>query len=186
MILASASPRRQALLKGAGVEFDVRPAHIDESTRPGEAPLVYVQRMAFEKAARVAGPEGVSVLAADTIVHRDGEVFGKPGTPEEARVTLRALSGRPHEVATAVCLLLPSGPRQILVRSQVYMRALSPADIDRYIATGEPFDKAGGYGIQGEGMGLIERVEGSYTNVVGLPLAPCLTLLREAGLLPGG
>ena len=186
MILASASPRRQALLRGAGVEFYVKPAHIDESRMPGEAPLAYVQRMALEKAARVATPAGPPVLAADTIVHREGEVFGKPGTPEEARATLSVLSGQAHEVATAVCLWLPGGPRQILVRSQVYFRVLSRADIDRYIATGEPFDKAGGYGIQGEGMGLIERVEGSYTNVVGLPLSPCLALLAEAGLRPGG
>lgn len=186
MILASASPRRQALLKGAGVDFCVLPAHIDESRQAGEAPLAYVQRMALEKAQRVATPDGPPVLAADTIVHREGEVFGKPSSPEEARITLTELSGSAHEVATAVCLLLPTGPRQILVRSQVYFRALAPADIDRYIATGEPFDKAGGYGIQGEGMGLIERVEGSYSNVVGLPLSPCLALLAEAGLRAGG
>ena len=186
MILASASPRRQALLRGAGVDFRIQPAHIVEDRFPGEEPLAYVQRMALEKAERVATPAGPPVLAADTIVHREGEVFGKPASPEEARATLTELSGRSHEVATAVCLLLPTGPRTLLVRSLVHFRVLSLADIDRYIATGEPFDKAGGYGIQGEGMGLIERVEGSYSNVVGLPLSPCLALLREAGLHGGG
>lgn len=182
LILASASPRRRALLQAAGVVFRVQAAAINEDRLPGEAALAYVRRVARQKAQAIQHGENYS-LAADTIVDVDGEVFHKPATPAEAAATLRVLSGRSHAVRTAVVLCGPKRIRQFLCTSLVTIRPLSEEDIARYIATGEPFDKAGGYGIQGEGMALVSRVRGSYTNVIGLPLSETLALLRKEGIM---
>ena len=159
--------------------FIVQPANIDESRHPHEAPRTYVQRIARQKAEAISSP--LPVLAADTIVFFGSTVFGKPADPAEARQMLRALSGRSHQVCTSVCLRLSDRVIQKTIRSEVVFRVLSEADISRYLSTGEAFDKAGSYGIQGEGMGLVERVRGSYTNVVGLPLSETLDLLSKIG-----
>ncbi|MFZ5476491.1 MAG: Maf family protein [Myxococcota bacterium] len=153
--------------------FEVRPAHADETPLPGEDPRVYARRIARAKATAVAGD---AVLAADTVVALDGRIFGKPGDPPEARAMLRALSGRTHLVHTAVCLRA-SRTYERLVTSRVTFRALTERDVAWYLATGEPFDKAGGYGIQGDGALLVDRLQGSYTNVMGLPLRETLALL---------
>jgi septum formation protein len=184
LVLASASPRRRDLLEGAGLTFSVRPAAIDETPRSGEAPLPYVRRMAREKALAVNAGPGEVVLAADTVVTLDGAVLGKPSDAAAACATLRTLSGRIHRVHTGVAL---RDGRHVHVRvttTSVRFRVLSDADVARYVATGEPFDKAGGYGVQGYGGALVERLVGSYTNVVGLPLAETLTLLARAGVHP--
>lgn len=177
LILASASPRRRELLAAAGVEFVVRPADIDEAVRDGEDPRVYARRVAREKAAAVAGDR---VLGADTVVVLDHRVFGKPTGPEAAGDLLRALSGQTHRVHTAICLRTRGRALGRLVTSRVRFRTLSEADIERYIATGEPFDKAGGYGIQSHGALLVDRLWGSYTNVLGLPLRETLALLAAS------
>ena len=182
-ILASASPRRRALLTSAGVSFTVIPADTDETWLPGELPRAYVLRVARAKASAVAAhyseslKSGARVLAADTTVALDDRVLGKPVDAQHAAAMLGDLSGREHHVHTAV--VLRDGRREThrIVTTRVRFRKLSLGDIQRYIDTGEPFDKAGGYGIQGEGGALVEVVHGSYTNVVGLPLVETLRLL---------
>lgn len=176
LVLASASPRRRALLAAAGVDVDVRPADVDETWFPGEAPRAYALRVAREKARAV---DGDRVLAADTVVALDGGVLGKPRDVEEARAMLAALSGREHHVYTAVVLRDAHRERHRVVSTRVRFRPLQPRDLDWYVATGEPFDKAGGYGIQGHGGTLVDRLAGSYTNVVGLPLRETLSLLAR-------
>ena len=178
LILASASPRRRALLEGAGVSFVVRPADLDEAVLPGEEPRAYARRVARDKALAV---EGERVLAADTVVALDGRVLGKPADAEEARRILGELSGRTHTVYTAVALRVGSKVHERVCATQVRFRTLSGRDIDGYVATGEPFDKAGGYGIQGHGGALVDRLRGSYTNVIGLPLRETLALLEKYG-----
>jgi septum formation protein len=181
LVLASQSPRRRELLGLLGLEPEVRPALTDEARRPGEPAEDYVRRVAAEKAAAV---EGALVLAADTAVVLGDEVLGKPRDADEARRMLRALSGRSHRVLTAVCVRRASPPAlcQALVESQVTFAPLSPAQIDWYVASGEPLDKAGAYAAQGAGRRLIEKIEGSETNVIGLPLDETLALLRAAGV----
>lgn len=181
LVLASASPRRAALLTSAGIPFIVRPADADETPLPGEDPASYVLRVARAKAATHPDPAAV-VLAADTTVALDGAILGKPADDREAAVLLRRLSGRPHFVHTAVVLRHPGGEECVVVTTAVRFRALTDDDVARYVATGEPRDKAGAYGIQGHGGALVDRVQGSYTNVVGLPLSETLTLLRRVGL----
>lgn len=182
LTLASQSPRRAALLQRLGVSFVVIPANIDESMGDGEGPLQYVQRMARQKAAAVSdGCDGV-VLGADTTVIIDGDILGKPADAAEASVALARLSGRTHRVVTAVCLAAHSGIELCCVETAVEFCELSPANINAYIASGEPWDKAGGYGIQGLGGALVTRIEGSYSNVVGLPLVETRTLLEAAGI----
>jgi septum formation protein len=180
LILASASPRRKALLQSAGVQFEVIPAAIEEHVLADEPPLVYVCRVALEKAVTVAKlfPDR-RVLAADSVViSPKNEILGKPGSLEEARHMLQKLSGAVHTVVTAVVLKEKRYRRKHVV-SKVCFRSLQAAEIDWYLATGEPMDKAGSYGIQGEGVGLVRWVRGSYTNVVGLPLTETLKLLGE-------
>lgn len=173
--LASASPRRRELLGAAGVEVEVRPADVDETPDPQERPRWYVERVARAKAMAVHGER---VLAADTIVVLDGEILGKPLDPEAAAATLRRLAGRQHEVMTAVVLRTGHVLRSRLVRTRVSFRPLTDDEIAAYVATGEPLDKAGAYGIQGRGGALVDRVVGSYTNVIGLPMRETLELLR--------
>jgi septum formation protein len=173
LVLASASPRRRELLEAAGWEVEVRPAAIDETRLPGERPAAYVLRLARAKAAAVAAGVGArrTVLGADTVVVIGGEVLGKPGGDREARAMLRRLSGRSHRVLTGVCLRR-GGREQMWVEStRVWFSKLSAADMAAYVATGEPRDKAGAYAIQGGAARFIQRISGSYSNVVGLPLA---------------
>ena len=180
IVLASASPRRQELLKSAGVEFVVKPANIPELRHKGEASQAFAERMAREKARAVwAGTKDEFVLGADTIVVVDDLVLGKPGDELDAERMLRLLSGRKHRVITGVCL---KGSAVEDVRSEttaVHFSALSDHDIRSYIATGEPMDKAGAYAIQGLASRWISKIEGDYSNVVGLPVALVLQMLRE-------
>jgi MAF protein len=181
IILASASPRRADLLRWAGVPFETDPAAIDESRRPGEDPVDYASRLAREKAMARARAGRLS-LGADTTVFLDGRIFEKPVDASEAAAHLRYLSGRTHRVVTAFCLAEDSGPVHLeAVISRVTFHPLSPAMIERYVATGEGLDKAGAYGLQGGGGFLVESIDGSYSNVVGLPLTELLAALEIAG-----
>jgi septum formation protein len=183
--LASGSPRRSELLRQIGVRFEVRPAAIDESRRPGEAPEAYVRRLAAAKAEAVwaaLGPEPRPVLAADTAVVLDGEILGKPADPAAAAAMLEALSGRSHGVLTAVALRSRAGTDVELAASEVRFRATTQAERERYACTREPFDKAGGYGIQGLAAVFVERLAGSYSGVVGLPLYETAVLLSRRGV----
>lgn len=184
LVLASASPRRRMLLGAVGVvPHDIRPADIDESPLPGEGALAHVQRLAREKAAAVPRGADEVVLAADTIVHLGDRIFGKPRDAADAAATLAALAGRAHSVTTAWCLVGPV-PAAGAETSTVHFRALGPAEVAAYVATGEGADKAGGYGIQGLGAALVAHVEGDHSNVVGLPLPPVLAALHAAGIAP--
>jgi septum formation protein len=182
LVLASASPRRTQLLAQLGIAHEVHPPQIDERRRSGEAPAAYVERVAREKAAAVAErvPRAL-VLAADTAVVAGEEVLGKPADPAAARSMLMALSGRTHRVITAVAVD-GSARAACSVETRVSFRALSEADVAWYVGTGEPLDKAGAYAIQGAGGAFVERVEGSVSNVIGLPLVETLALLATAGL----
>ncbi|MCC6640397.1 MAG: septum formation protein Maf [Deltaproteobacteria bacterium] len=188
LVLASASPRRRELLARAGVAFEVRPADLLEDALPGEAPRALAERLAAEKSLAVAralsDEPGRLVLAADTIVVIDGEALGKPDDAPHAVRLLRRLVGRTHRVITAVALARAGGgvPRVVSVTSEVHMRRADDAEIRAYVATGEPLDKAGAYAAQGEGRRFIERIVGSETNVIGLPMDETLALLRDAGL----
>jgi len=186
LILASASSRRQELLQKAGVAFTVVPSDIPETVQVGETPEEYVLRVAAEKALDVARKyPDTWVLGADTIVEIDGEVLGKPRDQADGQRMLRLLSGRTHQVITAFVLLDEENQVRAkqMVSSSVTFKSLSDTQIHEYLATGEPFDKAGAYAVQGLGASLVERIEGSYTNVVGLPIDEVLTALRTVGLL---
>ena len=182
LILASGSSRRQELLRNAGFTFEVRPSSIPEEPRPDETPEAFVQRMAAEKALDVAArsPAGTLVLGADTVVVVGAEILNKPGNSEEAARILRELSGRSHRVLTGVCLV--KAPRTIEARGEsdtrVWFRPLAEDEIRDYVATGEPLDKAGAYGIQGRASRFVTRIEGCYFNVVGLPVALVDEMLR--------
>lgn len=180
LVLASASPRRRELLSGLGVAFTVRPADLDERPHPGEGPRALVGRLARAKADAVTDPARPQevVLAADTIVDVDGDILSKPADRGEAAAMLGRLSGRQHQVHTAVAV----GPAQILVSTTVRFVPLDRADIDWYVATGEADDKAGAYAVQGIGGAFVAAVHGSWSNVVGLPLAETVALLRAAGV----
>lgn len=180
LVLASRSPRRADLLTRAGYRFEVAPADIDERRREGEAPRELVRRLAREKAAAVAPRHrGAVVLGADTLVVVDGAVLGKPDGAAAAAAMLRRLSGRAHEVLTGVALHGADGWRDGVQSTRVVFRALSPEDVAWYVATGESADKAGAYSIQGRASRFVTRIEGSYTNVVGLPVELVDGLLRE-------
>ena len=181
--LASGSPRRVELLRQIGVRHVVRPSDIDERPRAGEAAEPYVQRLAREKA-EVGWRADPSrpVLAADTVVVLDGELYGKPSDRSEARRMLSALAGRTHHVLTAVALRSAAGVSAALSASVVSFAALDAATLERYLDTGEPFGKAGGYGIQGFAAAFVTRLEGSYSGVMGLPLAEAAALLSAAGV----
>jgi septum formation protein len=186
LVLASASPRRRWLLEKLGRSFDVDVPDVDEVARPDERPNVFAQRMADEKAAAVAlRRRDAWVLAADTVVTLDATALGKPRDADEAQRMLSALAGRAHVVFTGVALLRPGGEpaERVAISTPVVFRTLTRAEIHAYIATGEPFDRAGSYAIQGEGAHLIDRVEGSYTNVIGLPLPEVAEWLRRWRIL---
>jgi septum formation protein len=186
LVLASASPRRRELLRWLVAEYELDVAQVDESAQPGEEAAALVARLAAAKAEYVAGSRpDVWVLGADTVVEIDGDVLGKPGDPREAADMLRRLSGREHRVFTGFALLAPHGRARQggIVESRVLFHDLTPRTIEGYVATGEPLDKAGSYAIQGRGAGLVVRVDGSFTNVIGLPLGEVGAALREAGLL---
>jgi septum formation protein len=187
LILASSSPRRRDILTACAIPFEIIPAAIDEQPFPHERAEVYVRRLALAKAEAVAQhcPEAI-VLGADTIVTIDDLLLGKPQTPDVARRMLHRLRGREHAVMTGVAVIAGrmverSGDRyaQAVVASRIRMHQFTAATIEWYLATGEPLDKAGAYAVQGLGAALVERVEGSYTNAVGLPLTETLTLLRR-------
>lgn len=181
LILASRSPRRQELLARAGIPFTMRPADIDETWLEGEDPRAHVERLARAKAAAVAaGPDDV-VLGADTVVVVDDEILGKPADAADAARMLRRLEGREHRVLTGVCL--KRGHREAVDSEATVVRfaPLSEAEIEAYVASGEPMDKAGAYAIQGLASKFVERVEGCYFNVVGLPVAKVHRLLKSLG-----
>ena len=185
LVLASASPRRRELLSLFGLEFDVEPANIDETGRDAEAPEEYVLRVAREKALAIRERSAQRfVLGSDTAVVVDGESLGKPAGDEDARAMLERLSGRHHRVLSAVVLIAPDG-RVSARLSETEIDFARPAAgwIERYIASGEPHDKAGAYGIQGAAGIWVRSLSGSYTGVVGLPLFETGELLRESGLL---
>jgi len=180
-ILASSSPRRRELLASLGVDFTVTKPAIDETQREGESPEAYVQRLSAEKAAAVAAQlqTPALILAADTIVIDGDAILGKPADADEARLALRHLRGRLHRVCTAITLQRVNGDSQRLTRldcTEVHMREYDDDEIEAYIATGDPFDKAGSYAIQHPEFAPVDHINGSYTNVMGLPLE----LLREA------
>jgi septum formation protein len=185
LYLASRSERRQQLLRQIGVSFSCRHADVDETVRPGEEPAAYVERLAREKAlavAREVGGTGNAVLAADTAVVCEGEIFGKPTNQDDAAAMLRALSGRSHQVFTGVALADGNEVSTRLSVSEVVMRDLDDAMLANYWQSGEPSGKAGAYAIQGLGGGLITRLDGSYSGVMGLPLCKTVELLEQAGV----
>ena len=180
IILASASPRRQELLKTAGFSFEVIPANIDETPDPSHTPAQLVCSLAEQKCEAVyyTRPKEI-VIGADTIVAIDGLILGKPSDEAEAFVMLKRLQGRSHTVYTGVCIKSLQKKLSFVESTEVYMRTLSDEEICEYIATGDPMDKAGSYGIQARGAALIERVEGDYFAVVGLPLCRLSLVLKE-------
>ena len=184
LTLASASPRRAELLSQVGVKYGIQPADIDESEQAGESPLALVTRLAAEKATACQrlGGDGV-ILASDTVVVLDDRALGKPRDFNDAATTLAALSGRVHQVMTAVSVLAGSQQKTICVTTNVHFAALTSTQIADYWATGEPADKAGSYGIQGIGGRFVQSIEGSYSAVVGLPLYETVQLLTEFGVI---
>ena len=185
LILASASPRRSHLLGSAGVGFEVIPSDVPEDRLNGEPPTEYVRRLAASKAGSVASRcrargDRRAVLGADTVVVLGDEVIGKPASRAEARHMLGRLSGRTHRVITGFCVLLPDGAeRHQQVETKVTFKRLAPAELEHYLDSGEWEDKAGAYAIQGGAAYMVSRIEGSYTNVVGLPLCEVVEVLRS-------
>jgi septum formation protein len=179
LLLASASPRRREILENLGFDFEILPADVDESEVPWNDPVESAKLLAEIKAVEVQVKRPrKTIIAADTIVLCDGEVMGKPATNEEAAGMLGRLSGRAHEVVTGITVLAPPNIRLIEAEStKVFFRELSKSEITRYINTREPFDKAGAYAIQGYASAFIDRIEGDYFNVVGLPVARLFRML---------
>jgi septum formation protein len=188
IILASRSPRRQELLRQVGIRVEIIPSMVEERPLEGESPDEHVIRLAQEKAMEVAARyPGRWVIGADTIVLIDGEVLGKPRNRKEAVSMLQRLSGKEHRVYTGICLVGPDGEIKEIqsVMTRVIMKELSQKEIEGYVRTGEPFDKAGGYAIQGMGSAFIKEIHGSYSNVVGLPLCEVIDILKRiCGIVP--
>ncbi len=184
VVLASSSPRRRELLNLIGIDHEVRPANLDESMRPREAPRRHAERLARDKASAVAmrDPDLITI-AADTIVVINRKVLGKPVDKEDAARMLAMLSGREHTVITAVAVSRGKKLRSAIEEVKVKFRRLREEEIEAYIATGEPMDKAGAYGIQGFGATIVERVEGDYFAVMGLPLVRLISLMRDVGVV---
>ena len=190
LILASASPRRHQLLRSIGLEFEVMPADADETELPDEAPVAYVERIASVKARVVAERLGSSsrsaVLAADTTVDVDGSILAKPTDDDDAVRMLRLLSGRTHQVHTSVYGWTADSESSATVTTDVTFATLSDAGIDWYLSMGEHGDKAGAYAMQGAGAALVQRIDGSPSNVIGLPLAETIGVLRACGVVVVG
>ena len=186
VILASQSPRRRELLALIGITHEVRPADIDETYFPGEKPAAHAERLARGKCAVIAEREpDALVIGSDTIVVVDGDVLGKPADEADAARMLRRLSGRSHVVVTAVAVSWRGQTRSAVEEVNVTFHSLSDGDITAYIATREPMDKAGAYGVQGYGATIVERVDGDYFAVMGLPLQLLVRVLRELGIRYG-
>lgn len=183
VILASQSPRRRELLALIGVPHEVMPADVDESAHPGEAPVPHCERLARTKAETLAAQHGDAVvIGADTIVVIDGEILGKPRSEADAHAMLTKLSGRSHTVFTAVAVALNGTLVSAVESVSVTFRSLSPERIAAYVATEEPMDKAGAYGIQGYGATIVERIDGDYFAVMGLAIGRLVELLKEQGI----
>jgi septum formation protein len=178
--LASASPRRREILRSLGVEFEIANVEIDESPRQGESPEELVSRLAITKAEAATGAE--LVLGSDTVVVLDGRILGKPRDLDDAVDMLLALSGRSHSVLTGVALRTPEGTRTVLSATDVRFREIGRDEAIRYWQSGEPADKAGGYGIQGLGGMFVEAINGSYSGVMGLPVFETVELLKSVGI----
>lgn len=186
IILASKSPRRRYLLKQAGLSFTVIPSSIDETAVPISPPETYVKALSQAKAENVAKKHPEKwVVGADTIVLKDGAILGKPGSKAEARAMLKKLSGQTHEVLTgySICCLAKNFKFSDTIKTEVLFKTLTDQEIEWYIHTKEPFDKAGAYAIQGLGTFLVKRINGSYTNVVGLPVCEVIELLIKEGII---
>jgi len=189
LVLGSASPRRRDILSGLGIPLLVMPADVPEELVPGETPLGYVERVVDDKmravTERARGGDGAAVVVADTIVVVDGDVLGKPRDVDDAERLLGRLAGRAHRVHTRYALASPEGELLAArtVTSEVWLRNASPQELSGYARTGEGLDKAGAYAIQGVGAFLVERIQGSYSNVVGLPACEVVLDLLEVGLL---
>ncbi|MFH2128239.1 MAG: Maf family protein [Pseudomonadota bacterium] len=184
LVLASASPRRLEMLGRLGLHFDMAPAQIDEAILPGEDAAAAAQRLAQLKAAAISAVQpGAAVLAADPRGTADHRILGKPENDAQAREMLHFRSGREHRVVTGFCLRNGGKADWGLAETRVRFRTLSTAEIQAYVASGEPRDKAGAYAVQGSGAALVEAVSGSYTNVVGLPLSACVVLLIKRGVI---
>ena len=183
VVLASASPRRRELLTLIGIEHSVVPSNFDETMQPGEEPEGHALRLAVEKASAVARahPDAV-VIGSDTVVVLDGKVLGKPADRAAAREMMLALNGRTHTVITAVAVAYAGAVRRGAEQVKVTFRRLGDDEVDAYVATGEGMDKAGAYGIQGFGATIVERIEGDFFAVMGLPLVRLVGLFRDAGL----
>jgi len=177
LVLASQSPRRSEILRQAGIPFVVRASPVDENPLEGEQPGAYVLRVAEMKARAAAAGPHETVLGADTTVVIDGEMLGKPSGPDDARRMLERLSGRRHEVITGLCLKRGAEVQRDRAATQVWFVPMTAAEIEAYVASGEPMDKAGAYAIQGLASKFIERIDGCYFNVVGLPVARVYRLL---------
>ena len=186
LILASASPRRQELLWSVGLKFKTIPAHVNEDYREGESPRKHVQRLAKDKALIIAKNNPHAwVLGADTIVVIDEIILGKPKSKSQARIMLERLSGREHKVFTGFTLAHTESKvsKTKVVQSAVQFKTISPEEIEWYISCDEPYDKAGGYSVQGKGAYFIKSIHGSYTNVIGLPLCEVLEELKSLGAI---
>lgn len=184
LILASASPRRAELLTSAGFSFEISPADVDETVHAGEDPRAYALRVAADKAHAVwarCRKSGTVVLGADTVVVSRGEILGKPADADDAKRMLKSLSGVVHEVHTGLVVLAADRDARDVVTTQVHLLPLKEYEIDWYIRSGEPEGKAGAYAIQGRAARFIDRIEGSWSNVVGLPIAAVYRLLNEVG-----
>jgi nucleoside triphosphate pyrophosphatase len=190
LVLASGSPRRLELLRQLGLSFEVRPPEVDESLLPNERPEAAAERLGREKALQAAGPGALS-LGCDTLVVHGGAILVKPGSPAAAVAMLQRLSGRQHVVFTGIALATPDRIESAVEATRVWFRQLSRRECEEYVATGEPLDKAGAYGIQGFGAAIVERIDGDYFNVMGLPIRRLLELFERfqlryafAGLVP--
>jgi septum formation protein len=186
LVLASTSPRRRDLLSALGLHFQVVPANIDEGAADNESPVAHVKRLALAKARQVSEKiPDLWVLGADTIVVKDKQILGKPRDEQEAKRMLSMLSHATHTVYTGYALVHARHPEKVKIqyaRSSVRIRGLTAEEITAYVKTGEPMDKAGAYAVQGVGAAIVERVSGSYTNVVGLPLCEVAQELKELGI----
>ncbi len=185
IILASASPRRKELLEKIGLRFEVEPSNYEEDMQSGLEPHELAQKISLEKAKVVAGKhENAIVIAADTFIVFGGQILGKPHTAKEARKMLEAISGQSHSVVTGFSIIDTDTNKMLsrAVETKVYIRKLTPAEIDAYVRSKEPLDKAGAYAIQGLGAVFVEKIEGDYFNVIGLPLSALVEALKEFGI----